>query len=105
MQTYSTVTSSDQDTDIVFHPVDHQLSYLTFTTREIVTVINGFNPSKATGPDNIPVMPLQEMANVITPSLCHLLNKSIRFGKFPTEWKVANIVPVYKKNCKGHTEN
>ena len=61
--------------------------------------------NKATGPDNIPVRLLKETVDVIASSLCNLFNKSIRLGKFPTEWKTANVCPIHKKDNKQHAEN
>ena len=41
----------------------------------------------------------------ISPSICALFNKSLRAGMVPDEWKLANIVPVYKKGDREHVEN
>jgi hypothetical protein len=35
---------------------------------------------------------------------CKLLNKSLRLGTVPEEWKLENVVPVFKKGNKDHTE-
>ena len=45
------------------------------------------------------------MVDVIASSLCNVFDKSIRLGKFPTEWKTANICPIPKKENKQHAEN
>ena len=57
------------------------------------------------GTFNIPVRLLKNTAHEIAPSLCAIFNKSIRLVKFPTEWKVANIVPVHKRGSVQHTES
>ena len=51
--------------------------------------------NKASGPDEIPARTLKETVREIDPSLCDLFNKLLRLGSLPTEWKLANIVPVY----------
>ena len=61
--------------------------------------------NKASGPDEIPARTLKETAREIDPSLCDLFNKLLRLGSLPTEWKLANIVPVYKKENKEYIEN
>ena len=33
-------------------------------------------------------------------TLCLIFNKSLRLGKLPSEWKQANITPVFKKESK-----
>ena len=37
-------------------------------------------------------------------SLCDLFNKSLSLGSLLTEWKLANIVPVYKKDNREYVE-
>ncbi|XP_048586215.1 uncharacterized protein LOC116614508 [Nematostella vectensis] len=81
-----------------------ELSNISFDINDI-SVIRGLDASKASGPDNIPVRLLKETAAVIAPSLCQIFNKSIKLGKFPSEWKIAHIVPVYKKDSAQQVEN
>ena len=35
--------------------------------------------------------------NYLLPSITHIVNLSITMKKFPTDWKVAKIVPLHKK--------
>ena len=64
-----------------------------------LTLLN-LDASKATGPDELPAKILKETAEVIAPSLTELFNKSLRLGCLPEDWKLANIVPVFKKDNK-----
>ena len=48
---------------------------------------------------------LIETSEQIAPSLALLLNKSLEESVFPDEWKLANIVPVYKKDDRQYVEN
>jgi hypothetical protein len=48
---------------------------------------------------------LKETAEQIAPSLTLLYNQSLNAGVFPDEWKLANIVPVFKKEIKEYVEN
>ena len=43
---------------------------------------------------------LREVAPVITQSLCHLFNTSLRLGQLPSDWKLATVIPIYKENGK-----
>ena len=81
------------------------LTELSLTNDEVRAVLLSLDVSKATGPDGIPARLLRETADVIAPSLCCLFNKSLSSGFIPTEWKLANVVPVYKKGDREHTEN
>ena len=64
------------------------------------SVLANLDTTKAIGPDEISARLLKETAPVISTSLCSLYNKSLNQGVFPQEWKIANIVPVYKKGDK-----
>ena len=48
---------------------------------------------------------LKETAEQIEPSIILLYNKSLETGVFPDAWKLANIVPIHKKENKEHVEN
>ena len=53
----------------------------------------------------MPVRVLKETAYEIAPSLCELFNKSLRLSFLPMDWKLANVVPVLKKDNKKYAEN
>ena len=63
------------------------------TDGEVHAVLKSLDVSKATGSDEIPARLLRETAEIITPSLCYLFNKSLSTGSIPLEWKLDNIVP------------
>jgi hypothetical protein len=64
----------------------------------VASALRLLNVSKASGPDGITARLLIETSEQIAPSLTLLFNKSLEEGVFPDEWKLANIVPVYKKD-------
>ena len=39
---------------------------------------------------------LREAAPIVAPSLCRLINLSLRKLIFPSEWKKSNVTPIYK---------
>lgn len=53
----------------------------------------------------MPIRVLKETAYEIVPSLCELFNKSLRLSFLPMDWKLANVVPVLKKDNKKYAEN
>ena len=71
---------------------------------EVEAVLKSLDPNKAAGPDEIPAGILKETAATIAPSLCTLFNRSLEVGYIPREWKLANVVPVHKKDEKDHVE-
>ena len=56
------------------------------------------NERKAAGLDNIPSGLLKMSGNIIAPSLTQLFIKSINTNIFPTEWKLARLTPIFKKD-------
>ena len=79
---------------------DITIDDITLSEEEIVAVIKNLDTNKAQGPDNIPARLLEETATEIAPSLCTLFNKSLRVGVLPSDWKIANVVPVHKHGEK-----
>jgi len=49
------------------------------------------------GPDEIPTILLKKFFREISPALPLNFQASLHQCKVPTEWKTANIVPVFKK--------
>ena len=70
-----------------------------------MSVFSNLNNNKTHGPDGIPARLLIETSSQIAPSLCSLFNKSLRCGVLPDDWKLANIVPVHKRDEKYYVEN
>ena len=87
-------------------PVSGQVfSEISLTSLEVASALRSLNISKASGPDGITARLLIETSEQIAPSLTLLFNKSLEEGVFPYEWKLANIVPVYKKDDRQYVES
>ena len=82
-----------------------ELRDVTFTTNQVLAVLSSLHVNKASGPEETPARICKETPHEIAPSLCELFNKSLKFGPFPTKWKLANTVAVYKKDNKEYVEN
>ena len=84
---------------------DLMLSDVHLTTEEVFQTLLTLDTNKATGPDEISPKLFKLCTYQIAPSLTKLFNKSLSYGKLPDDWKLANIVPVYKKGEKNQVEN
>ena len=60
---------------------------------------------KSPGPDDINSRILVELAKSVAPSLSVLFQNSYDTGIVPSDWKRANITPIYKKDDKKDPEN
>ena len=76
----------------------NSLTSLRVTVRMVAEVIAKLDPSKATGPDGIPVVVLQRCSPELAPLLSKLFNKLLSESCFPSCWKSASVVPVYKNS-------
>ena len=95
--------SSTYEIDIDFS--NDLFSDFSIDDRIICNALRELNPSKSKGPENIGGLLLKNCAQSISYPLSILFNISFRTGSLPTEWKMANIVPVYKKGDKNCIEN
>ena len=81
------------------------LSTICFTSDDILKMIRNVDPNKTHGHDMISI----RMMKLCDASLCkplELIFKScLEKGKFPLEWKKANVVPAYKKGDKQLLKN
>ena len=71
----------------------------------IASLLSGLKPFKATGPDEIPVYLLKEIANQLAPSLTLVFKASLNQSKLPSDWKTAHIVPAHKKGDRSLPNN
>ena len=80
--------------DTVQPTSDQRLSDIQLTVSEVAAVLENLDPSKASGPDNIPGRLLKGTTREIAPSLCRLFNLSLSLSSVPSSWKRANITRV-----------
>ena len=74
----------------------HVISDLICTEDDVAKVLAELETNKSHGPDNIPPRILKVCAKELAPSLAKLFNISLSSGNLPSEWKVANVVPIHK---------
>lgn len=72
---------------------------------EVFEVLKGIKPDKSMGPDQVHPRILTEAKEVLTAPLTALFNKSLNDGKLPTDWKKANIIPIFKKGDRREAAN
>ena len=65
------------------------------TEDKMLSLISSLDTSKSTGA-GVSAKMLKSTAPFISKSLTKLFNKSLRSGKFPSDWKVARVVPIPK---------
>lgn len=66
-------------------------------TRDVVKVIMKLKNSSSPGPDGITSGFLRNVLAHIASPLCKVFNKSLSEGILPEDWKIAYIIPLFKK--------
>jgi hypothetical protein len=66
------------------------------TVQEIKEKFEKLDDFKGPGPDGIPPLLVKKCAESLSIPLCVLYNKSLTSGTFPSRWKIAHVVPVFK---------
>ena len=81
------------------------ISYIQLTERAVYNSVMNLDSTKATGPDNIPAIFLKNCAYSLSESLTSLFNLSLRTRTVPSQWKMANVVLIYKKGPSSKVNN
>ena len=94
------------DTESIKSSVKHQrFIFSPVTEDEVLKLIDSLKNTKSVGIYDINSFILKASAPVIVKSLTYLINKSLLEGIFPSRWKTAKIVPVFKKGDKMQADN
>jgi hypothetical protein len=101
--------STIDDSGVNLPPSQHTptsiLDYIEFSPTEVTDILSSLDPTKASGPDLIHPRLLKEGANQLGLPLSFILNNSIKLGTFPNNLKLANVLPVHKKDEKSVVSN
>ena len=81
------------------------LENILFSDVDIITHIRCLNPNKAHGWDGITIHMIQICDDTLVTPLSIIYTNCNKKGVFPKPWKRANVVPVYKKDCKQLMKN
>ena len=79
--------------------------YLRLCTDDEVSKVITSLKHCATGWDSIPASLIQENSQTITPTLTHIINLSLTQGVFPSEMKIAILIPIFKSGLKDEAGN
>ena len=78
---------------------------LIITDDDVQKRLRSLNPNKSCGPDGISSRILKELADIIAGPITALFNCSLQRGEVPSDWKKANISPIFKKGSKSIAAN
>ena len=80
-------------------------SFQYISVEYVYDQILNLSNSKSPGVDNIDVKLIKTAASVICYSLAYICNLSLATSVFPSEWKKAKVIPVFKSGSKTNVGN
>lgn len=81
------------------------LDYLNFSLGNVEELLSNVDINKNGGPDGIPNVFLRSTARQLAVPLSIIFNKSVTTGIFPSQFKQANVTPIFKKGDKTDVTN
>ena len=86
---------------LLFKGTENVISSIDFGLDDIAKIIHNLDPSEAHGHDIINIRRILKICDSSANKPLQLIFQScIKNGKFPSEWKKADVVPVRKKSDK-----
>lgn len=100
-------TINDENIDLPDFPerCNIDLSEIVVIEQEVLDIISTLNANKAVIPDIISNKMSISVKNVISKPLCMLFNKFLQERVFPTHWKLAHVIPLFKSGDKSLPSN
>ena len=95
--------ASDYDINISFN-TDSTFD-IDFNVARVRDIISKLDSNKVQGPDNIHGLILKKCACVLAKPLSLIYSVIYNTGILPEEWKLSNVVPMFKKGDKKGVEN
>uniref|UniRef100_A0A674KC54 Reverse transcriptase domain-containing protein n=1 Tax=Terrapene triunguis TaxID=2587831 RepID=A0A674KC54_9SAUR len=75
------------------------------TVSEVEAKLEQLNGTKSGRPDDLHPRILKELAQEIASPLAIIFNESVNSGVVPLDWRIANVVPIFKKGKKSDPGN
>ena len=85
--------------------IESPMALIRITERVIRKGITNLKVSKSPGPDEISPKILKMSIDSTSKALNLIFNRSVMYGEVPTDWKSANVVPIFKKGSQSDKNN
>jgi len=76
-----------------------------FSTELVFDKLQKLQTDKSPGPDGLHPMLLKECAATIAEPLSRIFQQSYETGSLPEDWRIAHVVPIFKKGDRTNREN
>ena len=104
---FSSVFTREGDSEIPPFPrtLAPELNDLKIEEEEIFKILSTLNEWKAMGPDGVHPAVLKNCSLEIATPLRIIFQETIKQGRIPTDWKKANVTPIFKKGPRTQASN
>ena len=89
----------------LYGPDYPDIADLYISIQGVEKLLHNICPTKAAGPDSISCCFLKECSGELAPILSQIFNQSLLEGVVPSDWRKANVAPVFKKGNRDLAEN
>lgn len=104
LNNYFTTVFVNEEIEVIPHMESRQpttpLTNINITEELVDKAIRKVNPSKSPGPDGLHPKLDVESASEFKIPLTKIFRKSLQEGVIPTQWKWANVSPIFKSGKK-----
>ena len=91
--------------DIDSYAFSEPLSNVTISSDQIYEQLKSLKSCKSAGPDGLHPKFLRETASELIKPLCLIFQKSLNESLLPVDWKLGNVIPIFKKGDCHSPEN
>ena len=104
---FSSVFTKDDESNphLPERQLNSLMSDISFTINDVLYELSKINTNKSAGPDELHPRLLYELKNEIALPLHHIFMLSLNESHVPNDWKVAHVVPIFKKGDKSSPGN
>ena len=94
------VNKFPESTHIFLDDDSNKLCNLVITKDKVYNKLCQLKENKASGPYRLSPKLWREIKMEIGEPLCSIFNKSVQDSSVPEDWKIANVMPIFKKGSK-----
>lgn len=87
------------------YDIRNRIQDINITEEVVCKKLKKLDINKSYGPDRVPPVVLQKLADVLTTPLTIIFQNSLEQGKVPLDWKRANISALFKKGKRNQPDN
>ena len=95
----------DKEWDYFGSESENVIGKIKLTRGQIVQILKRIDISKSSGLEKISSNCLKDACLALSSQLLHIFEMSLKYCIFPNEWKIANIVPLFKGGIKEDVSN